>query len=159
MSSQTIVLAKDRDDSGRVVRFIEALPRDKAWEIEVRPYRAKRSDQQNRYWWAVVVKTLSESVGYESQEVHEHLCGSHFGWKDKRVPKTPRNPEGLESVPLRTTTTDAHGNRSVLSKMEFADLVAFAQRFGANHGIFIPDPDAEWFMKDDPKQEKKEQAA
>lgn len=144
-----IILPKGRESSDRVCDFLKSLPNDKAWEVLVRPLASKRSDAQNRYWWAVVVKTLAESVGYESAEVHEYLCGAHFGWKDKRVPKTPRNPEGIESVPLRTTTRDELGNHSVLTKIQFADLVAFAQRFGAQRGVYIPDPDPEWFMKEE----------
>lgn len=144
-----IILANGRANADRACAFLQQLPTDKAWEVLVRPCATKRSDAQNRYWWSVVVKTLAESVGYESEEVHSYLCGACFGWKDKRVPKTPRNPDGVESVPLRTTTRDEMGNHSVLSKTEFADLVAFAQRFGAQRGIFIPDPDPEWFMKEE----------
>jgi len=29
----------------------------------------------------------------------------------------------------------------VLSKQEFAEYVDFVQRFGAKHGVFIPDPE------------------
>lgn len=147
--SAPIVLPKGRTSADRACAFLQALPTDKAWEVLVRPCATKRSDAQNRYWWSVVVKTLADSVGYESDEVHQYLCGAHFGWKDKRVPKTPRNPEGVESVPLRTTTRDDMGNHSVLSKTEFSDLVAFAQRFGAQRGVYIPDPDPEWFMKEE----------
>lgn len=147
--TQPIILAKGRTSADRACAFLQSLPLDKAWEVVVRPYKTKRSDQQNAYWWAVVVKTLAESVGYEVDEVHQYLCGAHFGWKDKRVPKTPRNPEGIESVPLRTTTRDEFGHHAVLNKQDFADLIAFAQRFGAQRGVFIPDPDPEWFMKEE----------
>lgn len=151
MNPLPIILDKGRADAGKAIRFLSQLPTDKAWEVVVRPYRAKRSDEQNRYWWGVVVKTFAETVGYEMEEVHQFLCGSHFGWKDRRVPRTPRNPEGLDSVPLRTTTRDESGHHAVLNKQDFGDLIAFAQRFGAQRGIFIPDPNPEWFMKDEEK--------
>lgn len=40
-------------------------------DIEKR--RFGRSSDQNAYYWAVVVKTISEHLGYETEEVHEIL--------------------------------------------------------------------------------------
>lgn len=124
---------------------LESLPMDRAWRIEWAEHKATRSNAQNNYWHGVIVDALVAPTGYEHDEVHEFLCGSHFGWKDKRVPKTPRNPSGLDSVPVRTTTRDEHGNHSLLSKTEFADLVDFGIRFAAKRGIVIPPPDPNYF--------------
>lgn len=111
------------------------------WKLELTERKRIRTDAQNAYLWAVPNKMISELTGYEAEEVHEYLCGTYWGWKDKRVPKTPRNPKGFESVPIRTTTRDANGKRSVLSTTEFADYVAFVQRFAAEKlGLVIPDP-------------------
>lgn len=113
-----------------------------AWKITAEPVKAQRSHSYNAYLWAVPYKLISEATGYESEEVHEYMLGRFFGWKDKKVPKTPRNPEGVESIPVRTTTTDEHGKRSVLSFDAFSEYVAFIQRFGATKlGLVIPDPD------------------
>lgn len=113
-----------------------------AWKITAEPVKPQRSQSQNAYLWAVPYKLISEATGYEAEEVHEYFLGRFFGWKDKKVPKTPRNPEGVESVPVRTTTTDEHGKRSVLSVDQFSEYVAFIQRFGAMKlGLVIPDPD------------------
>lgn len=121
---------------------LSKLDPEQAWKITAEPVRNMRSHSQNAYLWAVPYKLISEATGYESEEVHEYMLGRFFGWKDKRVPKTPRNPEGVESVPVRTTTTDEHGKRSVLSVEVFSDYVAFIQRFGAMKlGLVIPDPD------------------
>lgn len=126
---------------GRVVESLEELPHDKTWRVEVEQQKSKRSDDQNAYYWGVVVETISQTAGYEAAEVHEFLCGTRWGWKDKRVPKTPRNPEGVESVPMRTTTTK-DGKRAVLSVMEFADFIEFARRFAADKlSLYIPAPD------------------
>lgn len=111
------------------------------WNITAEPLKT-RTNSQNAYLWAVPYKLISEVTGYEVEEVHEYFLGRFFGWKDKKVPKTPRNPSGVESVPVRTTTTDEHGKRSVLSPEKFSEYVAFIQRFGAMKlGIVIPDPD------------------
>jgi hypothetical protein len=112
------------------------------WSITAEPVKNARSQSQNAYLWAVPYRLISEATGYEVEEVHEYMLGRFFGWKDKKVPKTPRNPEGVESVPVRTTTTDEHGKRSVLSVDVFSEYVAFIQRFGAMKlGLVIPDPD------------------
>jgi hypothetical protein len=121
---------------------IANLDADEAWKITAEPVKATRSLSQNAYLWAVPYKLISEATGYEVEEVHEYLLGRHFGWVDKRVPKTPRNPEGVESVPVRTTTTDQHGKRSVLTPDEFSAYVDFIQRFAAvKLSIVVPDPD------------------
>lgn len=113
-----------------------------AWKITAEPVKSARSHSQNAYLWAVPYKLISEATGYEVEEVHEYMLGRHFGWKDKRVPKTPRNPLGVESAPMRTTTTDEHGKRSVLSIQQFSDYVDFIQRFAAQKlSLVIPDPD------------------
>ena len=125
----------------RVSRLLYELPLDKAWRVQVAECKAPRSDAQNRYLNGVCYKALGDAIGYERDEISEFLCGAFFGWKEKRVPKKPSNPLGLESVPLRTTTTDLEGRRSVLSKGEFAEYVAFIQRFAASKGVVIPDPE------------------
>lgn len=133
----------NRTDAGHVTRFLSALALDRPWRVTVEEYFPRRSNAQNAYWFAVPVKLLSDATGYERKWVHEYLLGTHFGWKDQSVPKTPRNPDGLASVPIRTTTTGANGEPAVLSTVEFMDLIAFAQRFGASKGVYIPDPNEE----------------
>lgn len=118
------------------------------WKVTVEPVRMTRSLTQNAYLWAVPYKMLSEHTGYEAEELHEYFCGQVFGWKDKKVPRTPRNPTGIESVPVRTTTIDENGKRAVLSVTAFSDFVAYIQRFAAQKcGILIPDPDPMYALK------------
>lgn len=129
---------------GRVVNALEELARDRAWRVEVSEDRHKRSDAQNAYYWAVVVEAISRESGYEPEEVHEYLCGQRWGWKDRRVPSTPRNPAGVESVPVRTTTRDSCGRRAVLGTTEFAEFIEFARRFAAEKlNVVTPDPEQE----------------
>jgi hypothetical protein len=133
-----------RDQLAEQIRvFIAALDFDKPFKVIVQSARATRSDRQNRYLNGVAYKLLGDAIGYERDEVSEFMCGLYWGWRDKKVPKKPSNPLGVESVPIRTTTTDG-GKRSVLSKLEFAEYVAFVQRFGASKGIYIPDPDPDY---------------
>jgi len=142
MIPQTIILPVNRADAARACAFLSALPKDRPWRVVVSPYRPHRSNDQNAYLWGVCYKAISDAIGYEPAEVHEFLLGTHMGWKDKRVPKKPSNPEGIESVPIRTTTHNADGNKDVLNKQDFSDYIAFVQRFAASKGVFIADPEA-----------------
>lgn len=122
--------------------ILETLPEDRAFRVTVEEVKSTRTTAQNAYLFGVCYPMISEVTGYEKEEVHTYFLGTHFGWKDRKVPKTPRNPSGVESVPVRTTTTDEHGKRSVLPILAFSDYVAFVQRFAAiKLGIVIPDPD------------------
>jgi len=126
----------------RAVALLESLDEETAWKVTIEPAKRERSESQNAYLWAVPNKMISEVTGYEAEEVHEYLCGQYWGWKDKRVPKTPRNPEGVESVPVRTTTRNEQGKRDVLKAKAFSDYVDFVQRFAAKKlNLVIPDPD------------------
>lgn len=147
--STEFTLAKGVRDLTKVVAFLSALSRMKAWKIVVSEDRDGRSIQQCRYLNGVAYKRLSNATGYERDDISEFMCGTYFGWKTVKVPKTPNNPAGVEDRPLRTTTTDENGNRAVLSTTEFMDFVAFVQRFAAGKGVFIPDPDPEYWMHQD----------
>lgn len=105
---------------------LAALP-GKELIVTVAQKKRRRSDEQNRYWWGVVVKTFCDRLeGWEPEDVHSYLCGEHFGWE--RI-------EGLGKARVRPIQRS-----SKLNKTEFADLVATAQRLGAQHGIYVADP-------------------
>lgn len=143
-------------DIGRVVQELETLDEDKTWKVSVEQYKAERSDLQNNYYHGVVLEMIAKAWGVETEEAHEWLCGTRWGWKDKKVPKTPRNPDGIESVPRRTTTTGFDGKRSVLKKMEFEEFVEFARRFASKKlQLYIPDPDKNYRLN----RERQEEAA
>ena len=142
--SEVFALPKDSNREpvvSRLAKFLLSLPAAKAWRVTVDEAKSARSVQQNNYLHGVCYKRLSDAIGYEPEEVAEYLCGTYFGWAEKRVPKKPSNPEGIESVPRRTTTKDEMGKRDVLGKMAFAEYVAFIQRFAISKGVHIPDPD------------------
>lgn len=133
----------------RVAAFLSGLDVRKSWEIIVRPFRRSRSNPQNKYERGVACVLLASAIGYEPDDVHEYLCGTYFGWKQVRRPRTPSNLAGIKDVPIRTTTTNAEGDRDVLPKQDFWDFVEFIQRFGSKHGVYIPDPDPEYTSRND----------
>lgn len=143
---------KRRARAARVFTFLAGLDSGKPWEIIVRPFKRTRTNQQNRYLRGVCDVMLAKAIGYDPEDVHEFLCGTYWGWKQVRCPKTPSNPRGIKDVPIRTTTTNEHGERDVLGKQDFWDFVDFVQRFGAKHGVMIPDPDPDYQLRREPEQ-------
>lgn len=130
--------------AARVTAFLAGLSTQKAWEVIVKPFRRTRSNPQNAYERGVCCVLLAKAVGYEPDDIHDYLLGRYFGWKQQKCPKTPSNPRGVRDVPVRTTTTNEYGERDVLDKQRYWDFVEFIQRFGAEHGVYIPDPDPEY---------------
>ena len=128
-------LANETDRS-RWLAFVQAQPLP--LDVSCGPYRATRSSEQNNLLWGICYPPLVERTGYTDEEIHEYALGRHFGWVDRKVPKTPRNPAGVESVPRRTTTRDENGKRSVLNKAEFSAFVETVERIAAEAGVFIP---------------------
>jgi hypothetical protein len=141
---RTLILPKATDASAwlqSVEVFLRKVTPGKHWQLTLEPYRRERSNQQNRYLRGVCAKLLSDHTGYEVDEVYEYLLGTYFGWRQERCPKTPSNPRGMRDLPIRSTTRNEDGEREVLKDREFWDFVEWIQRFGAQHGVMIPDPD------------------
>ena len=113
-------------------------------DVSCAPWRATRSNEQNALLFGVVYPPIAAHTGYEvggdgeGGGIHEWMCGTFFGWVDKKVPKTPNNPRGIESVPFRTTTRNEHGKRDVLKKDKFDEFLKHVERMAAKAGVFIP---------------------
>ena len=99
-----------------------------------------RTNNQNRFWWGVVVPMFAEACGYavrEHEAVHDELVRVLVGLK----------PDSNPALQIRQSTTD-------LTTEQFNELIEQAQIFGAEKlGIVIPDPDKNW------RQQKQRRAA
>lgn len=122
-------------DLARWVQFLDSF--DLPIEVTAEKWKTSRTSAQNRYLFGPCYTPICEVTGYEKSDIHEYCLGRHFGWADKKCPKTPRNPEGFESKPVRTTTTDENGKRKLLSKKEFSEFVDTVHRIAAKAGVFI----------------------
>ena len=122
-------------DRERYITFL--LVQDLPYKVDGSAYKPSRSNEQNSYLFGPCYEPLCEATGYEKADLHEYFCGTVFGWVDRKVPKTPRNPDGIESQPKRTTTTNEHGKRDTLDKGEFSKFVDFVHRFASQRGIYI----------------------
>lgn len=107
-------------------------------EVTAKRWHKSRSNEQNHLLFGVLYPPISEAMGYTVDDIHEYMLGRHFGWKDVRVPRTPRNPEGLASMPIRTTTRDETGRRSVLTTVEFSAFLDTVDRVAAQAGVYVP---------------------
>lgn len=110
-------------------------------EVEAKPWKRTRTNEQNALLFGVVYPPIAEAMGYEvdgDNGIHAFMCGTHFGWVDRKVPKTPANPNGIASFPRRTTTRDENGKRNVLKTDEFSKFLATVDRIAAKAGIFVP---------------------
>jgi len=52
-------------------------------DCTVEKHKTARSSNQNRYYWAVIVKMLSDETGYSRDEMHEILKAKFLGCQAK----------------------------------------------------------------------------
>jgi hypothetical protein len=138
-------------DIARVVGVLESLSENKSWNVAIEEVKSKRSEQQNRYLFGCCYALMSDHSGIEKDELHDHCLKRHFGTKEKKVPVSGEHPSGYKKVPIRTTTTDESGRRSVLGKMVFAEFVESVRRVAAFMGVVIPDPEPS-LVRDEPNR-------
>jgi hypothetical protein len=100
------------------ISFLSRLPDTKSWKVDISEYRKSRTNPQCRYLNGVAYKLLSDATGYERDDISEYLCGTYFGWKERVLPG-----RRVAQTPVRTTTTDEDGKRSVLSAVDFSAYV------------------------------------
>lgn len=86
--------------------------------------KLRRSDSQNRRYWALIVPCFSEWSGYEKDECHELLLRKFASYEDA-LP----SGEVVERVQ----------RSSKMSIEEFNEFTSRVERFLAEHGFEFPD--------------------
>lgn len=141
MHPQHFILWKEQPRESRIAsiaRFLTGLALNKAWEITVKPHQKRRSQSQNNYLWGCVYPTILKSGheqlgGWTDKDLHDYFLGLHFG---------------TEVLHLNGRDHERPVNRSSrLSTTEFMDYVARIQMEMAQIGIFVPDPDPNYFLR------------
>ena len=101
--------------------YLRSLPEDKRLEITIKKYVQKRSSQQNKYYWKVIINMISDETGADTDTVHSELKKRFLMIKDGIIPVI--------------------GSTKKLSTIEFLryndECVLFAAEF---LGIIIPPP-------------------
>ncbi len=108
----------------KIAKEIHAF-NDKKVEIRIRQLKSRRSDQQNRYWWAITT-IMSKELGYEKNEMHEIL-------KFKFLKKEKHDENSGEIY-------EYIGSTAKLNKTEFADMTSELIRWAAGMNIVLPIP-------------------
>lgn len=105
-------------------RWIATL-KGQAVVITIKREHATRSNQQNRYWWGVVVPLIAEHLGYTNDEMHEALKYKFLRTEAEAAP--------TDLPKIRSTTS--------LNTKEFTDLIENVITWaGSEFGIEIPLP-------------------
>ena len=126
-----------RVENGRLVienldKFREYLTtlQDRVQIIVRKPKKKQRSNEQNRYLWGVCYKLLSEWSGDTTEEWHE-ICKQMFVEPTKKI--------------IDGNTYEIRKSSTALNTKEFTDYIEKIRRFGAEHGVIIPDPDQTYY--------------
>ena len=93
--------------------------------ITVGEQKKRRSLNLNSYYWAVVVKLLSEETGYDKDEMHEVLKSMFL--------RTRYQIKGVWVDSTKSTTKLTH--------KEMSEFIEEVKRFASTTlGVYIPDP-------------------
>ena len=95
--------------------------------IEIKQYRKKRSVDQNAFLHGVPLKMISDTTGYEIEDMKTYLLGEFSGWTEYEVWGQLRKRPNKRSHELNTK--------------EFTEFLDFIQRWAAQElGLLIPNP-------------------
>lgn len=97
------------DKSEQWKQFLHTFPTGKRVEVTVEKQTHTRTNQQNRYYWKVIVGEIAKHTGHDTDQVHE-LLKAMFSPKWRFFhPEGNRNEFFSTGVPTSTTrlsTTD-----------------------------------------------------
>ena len=119
------------DDRRRFNDAVSSLDDRWDYEIAVRRLYANRSQQQNRYYWSVVVGHLSDYTGFTPDEMHDWL-------KMKFIPKKLAVCDGNGEVQGEFVLG---GSTRKMNTVQFTEYVEAIRGWAANElDVVIPDP-------------------
>lgn len=117
---------KDRED---VISYISNLNPEKRYEIDITPYRERRSVSQNSLYW-LYLGCIEEETGNDRYDLHDF-----FKRKFLRVGESVLCGEEV----VKTIST------SKLDTKQFAEYLRKIASFSAQEGIILPDPSDIYF--------------
>jgi len=109
----------------RMYEFAESHKRNTQLDIVIGPHKKYRSNPQLKYYFSVVVKTLSNELGYQVDEMHDIL-------------KHMFNPQLID---VRGYCVEMGGSTGDLKTDEMEDYLSKIRMWAsADLGIYIPLP-------------------
>jgi hypothetical protein len=107
--------------------YVKSL-KDGIYSWEIKKYNRLRSNDQNEYYWWVVIKILSLETGYEEEEMHEILKSMFLSEKERL------RWDRRKKVTITKST-------SALSTKEFEEFLEKVRRWAAKTlSCYIPLP-------------------
>ena len=126
---RTIIRANNQEKQLKfnATTFINNLEPEEGREFEVlvRIYKPRRSLEQNRYYWGVVIDYMSRELGYTANECHEIL-------KSELLPK--------KSVEFKGSVRSVTASTSDLTTKEFGEYIDQCAVILASMEIALPAP-------------------
>lgn len=104
---------------------VQSLKPEAPYKVFFSDLKLNRSRSQNRYLWGVVYKVISDSTGYEPEELHE-LFKIKFGLR------TVFNFGGDVVEAPRSTAN--------MNTKEMTDYIEAVRRWAAEREIYVPNP-------------------
>lgn len=126
--------AKFEPDSPGAFRFAFAPFKGKKVRLRIEEWKATRSNQQNRAFYALVVRSFCEYMGYRFGNEREKEYVKAQVLEAVGHYTIERGLDGKEKKLIKST--------SRLDKREFSELFEACQQLGAENGIVIDDPDS-----------------
>lgn len=152
MPSRILPAATREEAFASFARLVQNFLPGRDLVASIEEAKEERTAQQRKALFAAAYGPLMEAMGLrgdrDKNELHEMFCGEYWGWRD----------HGLVRRPVRTTTTDEHGRRDVISIRQQMAFYAFIQQRAAEGGYDVPDPDKEWFRKAEREEELERQS-
>lgn len=124
MSDKNITLKIYPDEYGVIAIDLRkyGLETGRDYEVRIRPYRRTRSDEQNGYYRACIVREIAGHTGYTEDETHEIL-------KHLFLSRVATIGDG--SVTIAASTTK-------LTTKEFEEYMAKCRQFASTElGVYI----------------------
>jgi len=82
-------------------QYLASFPNEKRVEVTVEKVTHSRTNNQNRYYWGVVVKTIAEHTGQDDDTIHQAL-------KLLFLPRTVYIKDKAFNLTGSTTSLDTH---------------------------------------------------
>lgn len=119
---------KYRDQvKANLIAYIQSLPAEKAWRIEIDLLRKKRSLPQNSLMWDWYT-AIGNEIGYTKDEMHDVLREKFLPWHEVEICGIKRK--------VLTSTSDPSFTTAMMA--EYLDHI---DRFAAQElGILLPHP-------------------
>lgn len=139
---RTIIRANSQEQvlKLRATTYINNLNTDggKEYEVIVKPYKSKRSLEQNAYYWGVIINYASKELGYHKREAHETLKAHLLPVVANRLVPAYKDSQGKSwpehEVPI-------HKSTRALNTKEMGEYIDSCIIVLSEFGVEVPSPE------------------